>query len=139
MPDVPPRAPLGHTPPPGPAGGRSILLVIDDEQAVLQMLQDVLEDEGYVVLMAHNGQEGFDRALEGRPDLILTDLMMPVMNGHTLAQRLRAEPRTAQIPLIAMSAAYRARDGDTFDAVIAKPFDLVPLLDLIEGLLDGAP
>ena len=103
------------------------------------MLKDILEFEGYAVITAVDGQEGFDRALESRPDLILTDLMMPVMNGHTLGLRLRAEPRTAKIPLIAMSAAYRPRDGDAFDAIIRKPFDLAPLLELIQAQLDGGP
>jgi CheY-like chemotaxis protein len=99
------------------------------------MLRDVLQDEGYMVLLARNGQEGFERARELRPQLILTDLMMPVMDGRTLGRHLRAEPRTAQIPLIVMSAAYRPQDGDAFDAVLAKPFDILPVLDLIRAHL----
>ena len=124
-------APRSDTAPPGPERGRPTILVVDDEQAILHMLRDVLQDEGYMVLLARNGQEGFERARELRPQLILTDLMMPVMDGRTVGRRLRAEPRTAQIPLIVMSAAYRPQDGDAFDAVLAKPFDILPVLELI--------
>jgi CheY-like chemotaxis protein len=55
---------------------RATLLIVDDESAILHMLRDILEDEGYAVLMAQDGQEGFDLALEHYPNLILTDLMM---------------------------------------------------------------
>ena len=118
---------------------RPIILVIDDEQAILDLLREMLQDEGYTVLVAENGQRGIEQTLDAQPDLILTDLMMPVMDGHTLSRRLRAEPRTAQIPLILISAAYRPHDDDLFDAVLAKPFNIADLLELIRVQLDGTP
>ena len=125
--------PLGST------GGRPTLLVIDDEEMILSMLRDVLELEGYTVLLAPNGREGLARVREAVPDLILTDVMMPVMDGHDLCHQLRADPRTAKIPVIGMSAAYRPQADDAFDAMIAKPFDIPPLLALIRTWLGSGP
>ncbi len=128
--------PRRDTAPPDRAWRRPIILVIDDEQAILDLLQEMLQDEGYRVLLAENGLVGIEQTLDAQPDLILTDLMMPVMDGRTLSRRLRAEPRTAQIPLILISAAYRPHDDDAFDAVLAKPFNLANLLELIRTQLD---
>lgn len=130
--------PSGDTAPPGRERGSPTILVIDDEQAILDMLKEMLQDEGYTVLLAADGQGGLEQALDLQPDLILTDLMMPVMDGRMLCRHLRAEPRTTQIPLIGMSAAYRPRDGDAFDAVLAKPFDIDTVLELIRAQLDGS-
>lgn len=131
--------PRSDTAPPDRESRRPIILVIDDEQAILDLLQDMLQDAGYRVLLAKNGQAGIEQTLDAQPDLILTDLMMPVMDGRTLSRRLRAEPRTALIPQILISAAYRPRDGDAFDAVLAKPFNIEDLLELIRVQLEGTP
>ncbi len=112
-----------------------IILVIDDEQAILLMLQEILEDEGYTVHVAGNGKAGLSCARTVHPDLILTDLMMPVMDGYALGRHLRAEPSTAAIPLIVMSAFYKPQPDVAFDAVITKPFDILPVLDLIDAHL----
>ncbi len=113
--------------------------MIDDEATILDMLEMVLELEGYTVLRATDGQAGVAQALDTQPDLILTDIMMPVMDGHALCRQVRADPRTAHIPVIAMSAAYRPQDGAAFDAVLAKPFQIAPLLAVIDAHLGGAP
>lgn len=131
--------PTSDLPPPRPARERPVILVIDDEAMIVDMLRMVLELEGYTVLEAADGQAGLARALDTQPDLILTDVMMPIMDGHALCHQLRAEPRTAHIPVIAMSAAYRPQDGDAFDAVIAKPFHISPLLAVIRAHLGRAP
>jgi two-component system response regulator RpaA len=116
-----------------------VLLVIEDEAMILDMLHMVLDMEGYIVLEATDGQAGWAQALDAQPDLILTDIMLPVLDGHALCRQLRADPRTAHIPVIAMSAAYRPQDGDAFDAVLAKPFQIAPLLAVIVAHLGGAP
>jgi CheY-like chemotaxis protein len=116
-----------------------VLLVIEDEAMILDMLQMLLELEGYTVLVATDGQVGFARALDAQPDLILTDIMLPFMDGHALCRQLRADPRTAHIPVIAMSAAYRPQDGDAFAAVLAKPFLIPSLLAVIDAHLGSAP
>lgn len=112
------------------------ILVIDDEEPIRLLIQDLLHLEGYTVLLAWNGQLGLVCAQECHPDLILTDLMMPIMDGYELCRRLHADPHTAQIPVIAMSAAYPKRYADLFNAVIGKPFELLPLLTLISTQLD---
>ncbi len=131
--------PASDLPPAQNEEGRPVILVIDDEEMILDMLRMVLELEGYTVLLATDGQAGLARALDAQPDLILTDIMMPLMDGHELCRQLRAEPRTARIPVIAMSAAYRPQDSDAFDAIIAKPFHIPPLLALIHAQLGDAP
>jgi CheY-like chemotaxis protein len=110
---------------------RPCVLVIDDEDAVLQMTRDILEDEGYRVLVASEGFEGLRLAERARPDVIITDLMMPGLNGRLLHERLRRTPATARIPVLLMSAAYKAQPGDRFAAIIPKPFDID---DLIGGV-----
>jgi CheY-like chemotaxis protein len=125
------------TVPTGDDPSRPVILVIDDEEMILSLLQEVLDLEGYTVLLAMNGEAGLARVLEAHPDLILTDMMMPIMDGHELCRRLRANQRTATIPLICMSAAYRPAADDAFDAIIAKPFDLDSLLALIHVWLGG--
>ncbi len=127
------------TVPPGPERRRPTILVIDDEQAILDMLEEILQDEGYTVLLAEDGQVGLERTLDVQPDLILSDLMMPVMDGRTFCRHLRAESHTVQIPLILMSAAYRPHADDAFDAVLAKPFDIRDVIELIRAQLDGSP
>jgi DNA-binding response OmpR family regulator len=113
-------------------------LVIDDEPAILALVRDILADEGYTVLVATDGEEGLLHAQRTAPDLILTDLMLPGLDGYTLCRILRAEARTAQTPVIAMSAAYRPQAGVAFDAVLAKPFELDTLLSVIRAYL-GSP
>src|SRR5690349_2588267 len=78
------------------------VLVVDDEDAVLQMVQDVLEDEGMDVLTAKEGRAALQMALQAHPNIILTDLMMPGMDGRALRRRLDQEPATARIPVIVM-------------------------------------
>lgn len=114
------------------------ILVIDDEEPIRLLIQDLLHLEGYMVLLAWNGKLGLTCAQECHPDLILTDIMMPIMDGYELSRRLHDDPHTAQIPVIAMSAAYSQRYAGLFNAVIAKPFELLPLLALISAQLDGS-
>lgn len=125
--------------PPGRDQRAPVILVIDDEATIVDLLRELLASEGYTVLVASTGQAGLAQALDAHPDVIVTDVMMPVMDGHALCRRLRADARTTTIPLIAMSAAYRPQADAAFDAVIAKPFDLSTFLALIQAQLDGHP
>lgn len=112
-----------------------LILIVDDEQSILTLLDEVLEDEGFVVQRAQNGQEALALALAEPPDLVVTDLMMPVMDGRALAQHLRHHPATATVPILLISAAYTARPADRFTAVLPKPFAVDALLAAIERLL----
>lgn len=117
---------------------QTTILVIDDEEPIRLLIQDFLHLEGYRVLLAWNGKLGLTCAQECHPDLILTDIMMPIMDGYELRRQLHDDPHTAQIPVIAMSAAYSRRYAGVFNAMIAKPFELLPLLTLISAQLDSS-
>jgi DNA-binding response OmpR family regulator len=108
------------------------ILVVDDDPDIRELLFTALEDEGFEVLPAANGQEALAAIRTFRPDVIVLDLMMPVMDGWQFAKELRA--RDEDIPLVLLSA---ARDLDTHAKnlaaadVIEKPFDLAELLPKI--------
>ena len=89
---------------------------------------------------AHHGAVALERVRESRPDLIVTDLMMPVMGGRELIERLRSDPETATIPIVVLSAnSNLASEGA--DAALSKPFDLDVLLETVQTLSQqgGAP
>ncbi len=104
------------------------ILVVDDESSVLHMVRDVLEDDDLHVLTARSALEALAVAGRDEPDLIITDLMMPEISGRVLRQRLQAQPRTAKIPVLLMTAAYQAQAPDEFAGIIAKPFEIDDLL-----------
>ena len=119
------------------ASMRSILIV-DDEQPIIDMLRDVLEEEGYTVVTARNGSEALNIVQQQHVDLVLTDYMMPHMDGWHLSKHLRSNPQTARIPVLIMSAVQVPRDGD-FSSIIRKPFNLVDVLNDIGQHLDSSP
>ena len=111
------------------------VLVVDDEEPVLQMVRDVLEEEGLDVLTAREGRAALQMALHSRPNVIVTDLMMPGMDGRALCKRLGQEPITARIPVIVMSAAFKPRPDDAFAAVLPKPFEIDDLIGHVNRYL----
>jgi DNA-binding NarL/FixJ family response regulator len=80
------------------------ILVIDDDVKLRQQFAELLRLEGYNVVEARNGREGVDQARRDVPDLVLCDITMPEMNGHRVLETLRAEPRTAHVPFIFLTA-----------------------------------
>ncbi len=102
-----------------------LILVVDDDQAIATFLITVLEDAGYRVLVAM-GEEAVRLARERSPALVLLDRRMPDMDGQEMARRLRADPATAAIPLVLMTADARGRDElvYTVDGWLPKPFHL---------------
>ena len=117
------------------------ILVADDEPAIRSVLQKWLGHAGYQVTLADNGQTALVRARDLLPDLCILDVQMPYMNGIQVAQRLRDDPRTAGIPLIALSAQLNYIPDEVssglFDTLIAKPFDLLALSADIGRLLQS--
>ncbi len=111
-----------------PADHARAILVVDDDPAIVDVLSELLADEGFTVHTARDGQQALARALEFPPDLILTDLMMPLVDGRALLISLREHPQTAHVPVLLMSAAGQRRDADGFDAFIAKPFNILTLV-----------
>lgn len=111
------------------------ILIADDEPAIVDLLTQFLEDEGYAVERADDGRAALELTHRQPPDLIIADVMMPRMTGFELVDEL-AGP-FPHLPVILMSAAVVSRrDGVAF---IAKPFDLGELLDLVESNLDREP
>src|SRR5215211_6805382 len=101
------------------------ILIVDDERPLRELLASVLEDAGYRVKVAIHGRDALALIEDTRPDLIIMDLMMPVMGGAELYRRLKRRPETRGIPVIVMSAGLtRLPDLSDLDGFIAKPFDL---------------
>ncbi len=101
------------------------------------LLRITLESAGYQVVEAAHGVDALERAKESSPDLVVTDLMMPVMNGRDLIECLRADPQTAEIPILVVSANPRTT-VDAADAVLRKPFDPEELLETARTLSEMA-
>ncbi len=115
------------------------LLLIEDEDSLRDSLADLLEAEGYQVLLAENGLQGVQLANEHLPALIICDMMMPLLDGHEVFQRLRAVTATAGIPFIFLTArADRFDDLPEATAYITKPFTRARLLAAIQANLDDA-
>ncbi len=117
----------GNAPPSAAA-----VLVVDDERYIVDLLTDLLEDEGYRVLRAYDGLAALDQISLQAPDLVVADVMMPRLDGLSLAGEISA--RGLDIPIILMSAAVTPRTGGI--AFIPKPFDIDAMLVLVERLLD---
>lgn len=110
------------------------VLVIDDDPDILATVEQILNSEGYEVISAQNGKEALSVLESHRPDVILLDLMMPVMDGWEFRRRLNGHP-AANIPVIVVSADRDvARKAATInaDGYIAKPFDLDALIDVVQ-------
>ncbi|MFL5760062.1 MAG: response regulator transcription factor [Thermomicrobiales bacterium] len=114
----------------------SLILVVDDERALTGVMADLLGDEGYTVREAHDGLDAFELALRESPDLVLSDVQLPRLDGLALVGQLRAAGRA--IPVVLMSAINIEVNipGVRF---VLKPFDLDHLLAIVrEGLSTGA-
>ena len=88
------------------------ILIIEDNEQNLYLISFILEKHGYEVLAAQDGQEGIDMALSIKPDLILLDIQLPVMDGYTVARQLRTNAEFAQIPIIAVTSYAMAGDRE---------------------------
>lgn len=113
------------------------VLVVDDEFGIVKLLEEVLADEGHRVAIATNGRQALERAAAERPDLVLTDFMMPVMDGAALIKAMAADPGLAGIPVILMSSipeATVAERSPGYAAFVAKPFNIFAVIDLVARL-----
>lgn len=112
---------------------KSVLVVVDDDADITETLRTALESEGYGVQTAANGREALARIEEVRPDLVLLDVMMPVLGGIEVCRRMRADAALRQIPVIVMTAADAAScEGYV---VIRKPFGFDALLEKVAAAI----
>ena len=114
------------------------VLVIDDEAPIVELLVDIIEEKGHTALQASNGIEGLAIAREKCPDLIISDIMMPLLDGYALLRALRSEPELAHTTVILVSAAF-PRNGKPHaqppaDGYLRKPFDIAAVEQIIEHL-----
>lgn len=119
--------------------GRATVLVVEDNADMVRFLAGVL-GSSYTVLAANNGQAGLRLATERRPDLVLSDVMMPEMTGWDLLSRLREAPATRSIPVVLLTARGTVDDrlqghAQGADAYLTKPFQVAELLTVVRGLL----
>lgn len=122
------------------------ILVVEDIPNILELLEITLRFKGYPVVSARNGQEALEKIAQQRPALVITDLLMPKMDGFTLAYTLRSNPLTSQIPIIFISATYITPEDKKFALrlggvrFIEKPIDTAEfLLTVGEILNQGVP
>ncbi len=113
------------------------ILVVEDEPAIAEVLLGILEDAGYHVDLAINGQACLECLAAVQPDLILSDLAMPLLDGRGLYRALRAQAAYASIPFVIMTAALLRPEAsdDIYDGVVTKPFMLQALLNTIARCL----
>ncbi len=118
------------------------ILVIDDEPNIVQTLQDRLEMNDYEVVTAGNGKEGLKKALQEKPDVLLLDVIMPIMDGHEMLEALRKQPGGNYSSVIMLTARSQTQDiaranACGIDDYIVKPFDLSELLEKIEVVIES--
>lgn len=111
------------------------VLIVDDEFGLAEISADLLAEDGFEVAIAINGKLALASLAARRADLVITDLMMPVMDGLELIRRMRAEPALAAIPIALMTALPEAlSEPVAYDALLVKPFSMTELLDTARRL-----
>ncbi|MBI2298154.1 MAG: response regulator [Armatimonadetes bacterium] len=117
------------------------ILAVDDEKHIVRLIQVNLERAGYQVSTANDGVQALDLVAQERPDLIVLDWMMPQLNGMETLKRLKANPATADIPVIMLTA--KSQDADVFkgwqsgvDCYLTKPFNPMELLTFVKRIFE---
>jgi len=120
----------------------SKVLVVEDSLAQRQMISDLLKGSGLTVSVAGNGVEALERVRDYVPDIVVLDIVMPQMNGYELCRRLKADPKTQNVPVVMCSS--KGEEFDRYwgmrqgaDAYIAKPFQPMELIGTVKQLLRG--
>jgi len=121
-------------------GARPTVLVCDDEPVLRMLVRATLDHGDYTVVEACDGDEALERSRSARPDLILLDMMMPGRSGSDVLRELRADPATAETPVIMLTARAQATDREAMNLAganhyLTKPFSPVGLAALVEEVL----
>jgi two-component system cell cycle response regulator DivK len=116
------------------------ILVVDDQEDLRGVLRDLLAGSGYTVIEAADGEAGVAKAKSERPDLILMDIQMPVIDGYEATRRIKVDPNLKPIPIVAVSSFAMKGDEEKAraagcDHYVTKPYSPMQLLRLIRGLL----
>jgi two-component system cell cycle response regulator DivK len=121
-----------------------LILIIEDNDKNLKLVRDVLQVKGYATAEAGNAEDGIVLARERKPDLVLMDIQLPGMSGIDAIGVLRADPATAAIPVVAVTASVMPQDRNKiteagFDAYVGKPINLKEFLDTVRKMLETSP
>jgi two-component system cell cycle response regulator DivK len=119
-----------------------VILVVEDNERNLKLLRDVLEYAGYDVRVARTAEDGITSAVSEPPDLVLMDLQLPGIDGTEALRRLRENPRTADIPVVAVTAQAMKHDRERgleagFDGYVEKPISVRAFPDQVRRFLSG--
>jgi len=121
----------------------SVILIVEDNEKNLKLVRDVLQVKGYATIEAVNAEDGVRLAGERKPDLILMDIQLPGINGIEALRVLRANPETAAIPAVAVTASVMQQDRKHiteagFEGYLGKPLNLKEFLDTVRAMLEKA-
>jgi two-component system cell cycle response regulator DivK len=119
------------------------VLYIEDNIDNMTLVKRVLEIEGYEVIAAETGRDGLNKAQANFPDIVITDINLPDIDGYEITRILKSNHKTSHIPVVAMTANVMQKHRDSVaaagcDGFISKPIDIDELPDLIESFLKGA-
>lgn len=112
------------------------ILIVEDDYCIREIFKEVLEIEDYNVVTANNGLEGLKKIRQQKPNLVLLDMMMPIMNGREFLNVVLADGELAPIPVIVVSASADNKSAQGARAFLNKPTDLHTLLDLVAENVD---
>ena len=120
----------------------STILIVEDNDKNMKLARDILNAKGYKTLEAVTGEEGVKLAKEKTPDLVLMDIQLPGINGIEAFRRIRADAKTARIPVVALTASVTPTDRSEitaagFDAFIGKPISLKEFVETVKRLIEG--
>jgi two-component system cell cycle response regulator DivK len=122
----------------------SLILIVEDNEKNMKLVRDVLQVKGYQTIEAGSAEDGIALAQAQKPDLVLMDIQLPGMNGIEALGVLRADPGTAGIPVIAVTASVMQQDRKQiteagFDAYIGKPINLKEFLETVRAMIEARP
>jgi CheY-like chemotaxis protein len=117
----------------------STVLIVDDDASTRVVLRLILETAGFEVVEAEHGEAALAQFILNPPDVVTTDLKMPVLGGEALIERLREQPNAASVPIVVVSgnstAAKALHSSGRVEAVVNKPFNAVELADCVRALI----
>jgi CheY-like chemotaxis protein len=141
--------PREFTPPRNPDPSdvkRPLVLVVDDERSIQQVALRVIESLGYGMILGRDGEEGWELARRYKPDLVLTDALMPRLDGREMCKRLKQDTETAHLKVVVMTSLYTNIKYQTegfkvfkVDDYLAKPLDFAQLRDLLQKHIESSP
>jgi two-component system cell cycle response regulator DivK len=117
-----------------------LILIVEDNEKNLKLVRDVLQVKGFATVEAGSAEDGIKLAAQRKPDLILMDIQLPGMNGIDALKVLRADPATAAIPVVAVTASVMQQDRKLiteagFDGYVGKPINVKEFLETVRGAL----